>query len=239
VKTLYVTGASSGIGAAIVSLADTGGYRVGILDREPPRYELTQNMKFVACDVTSAHSLDQAQEELNSRWPHGPDAVIHCAGVYKKSPATERDENLFDRVLSINAKGSFLVASTFGKQMTQNGHGSIVLLSSIAYLLGDYVEPGAAYASSKGAVVSLARQLAVEWGPKGVRTNVVAPGVIDTPMTTIVSDAAAYQELLKTVPLRRLGDAQEVARVCLFLAGDSASYVNGAVIPVDGGQTIV
>lgn len=236
---MYVTGASSGIGRALVKVAVHAGYEVGIIDLRKPEFELSPEMEFVSCDITNADALDRAAAQLRARWPEGPDAVVHCAGIYLHEPSEERGEDLFDTVTRINTRGSFMVASTFGREMLRHSRGSIVLLSSIAYLLGDPIEPGAAYASSKGAIVSLGRQLAAEWGSRGVRTNVVVPGGIDTPMTTIVHDVKAHEELLKTIPIGRLGSAQEVAEVCLFLASPRASYVNGAVVPVDGGQTIV
>jgi 3-oxoacyl-[acyl-carrier protein] reductase len=111
-----------------------------------------------------------------------------------------------------------------------------VLLSSIAYSRGDTAEPAAHYAASKGAVVSLTRQLAVEWGTAGIRVNAVAPGVIATPMLRISDDPDRLATYLQTgVPLGRLGTAEEVAAACLFLLGDDAAYVSGAVLPVDGG----
>lgn len=242
---LYVTGAASGIGAATARLALEAGWQVGLIDRDEvglstrDRTGADDLAEAVAADVTARESLEAAARRLSERWPQGPDAVVHCAGTYLTSPAAAQDLELFDHVQSVNTRGTYLAATTLARPMLARGSGSIVLLSSIAYLLGDRIEPGAAYAASKGAIVSLGRQLAVEWGPRGVRTNVVAPGVIDTPMTTIVEDAAAHAVLLEAVPLQRLGTAEEIARVCLFLAGSGSAYVNGAVLPVDGGQSVV
>nr|WP_256449184.1 SDR family NAD(P)-dependent oxidoreductase [Paeniglutamicibacter quisquiliarum] len=239
---MAVTGAASGIGAATARLAATANYRVAMLDLTAPANDALlrrNNTVFAECDVTSRESLRSALALIEETWGQGPDAVVHCAGIYQTSATEELDLELFARVQHINTTGTFLTAGVLGRSMLERGAGSLVLLSSIAFALGDEAEPGAAYAASKGAVVSMGRQLAAEWGPRGVRTNVVAPGVIDTPMTTIVDNAQAYGDLLATHPMRRLGTAEEVARVCLFLAGPGASFVNGAVIPVDGGQCIV
>ncbi|MGB9033404.1 hypothetical protein BLJ79_15880 [Arthrobacter sp. UCD-GKA] len=239
---LAVTGATSGIGAATARLATAANYRVAMLDLAAPADEALlrhENTIFAKCDVTSRESLQSALALIEETWGQGPDAVVHCAGVYQTSATEDLDLDLFARVQNINTTGTFLTAGILGRSMLERGAGSMVLLSSIAFALGDEAEPGAAYAASKGAVVSMGRQLAAEWGPRGVRTNVVAPGVIDTPMTTIVDNERAYGDLLATHPLRRLGTAEEVARVCLFLVGPGSSYVNGAVIPVDGGQCIV
>jgi len=143
----------------------------------------------------------------------------------------------WDEVMAINVTGSMLVSQAAARQWAEAGvPGSVVLVSSIAHERGDRDEPGAHYAASKGAVVSLCRQLAVEWGPLGIRVNAVSPGVIDTPMLRLGDDPARMAAYLESaVPLGRLGRADEVAQACWFLASDLASYVSGAVLAVDGG----
>ncbi|MGW6172163.1 SDR family NAD(P)-dependent oxidoreductase [Arthrobacter sp. NPDC055138] len=236
---LAVTGAASGIGAATVQLALESGYRVAALDRKAPHCTAQENLLQLACDVTDTASLEHALGCVEERWPAGLEALVHCAGIYRTSAAETLDLAVWQEVHDVNVTGSYMAASILGRPLLRRGKGSIVLLSSIAFALGDGTEPGAAYAASKGAVVSLGRQLAAEWGPRGVRTNVVAPGVIHTPMTTIVNSQEGLGKVLENIPLQRLGAADEVAHVCLYLAGRNSSYVNGVVLPVDGGQTIV
>jgi NAD(P)-dependent dehydrogenase (short-subunit alcohol dehydrogenase family) len=231
---LVVTGAASGIGAAVVAHAVADGWDVAQIDRSfrdggevDGRY---------AADVVDEREVGDAVAAITSAWVAPPDALVHCAGVYRVAASVGVDGTAWDEVLGINARGSFLVARTVVATMLAAGNaGAVVLLGSVASSRGDAGEPSAAYAASKGAVSSLARQLAVEWGPAGIRVNAVVPGVIDTPMTTIVDDADATAALMERLPMRRLGRADEVAAACMFLVGPHSSYITGTEIVVDGG----
>ncbi|GAB6859172.1 SDR family NAD(P)-dependent oxidoreductase [Microbacterium xylanilyticum] len=236
---IVVTGAASGIGAAVRRQALSHGDIVLALDQLPPREDGEPGTFWEQCDVTDRNAVEGALLSGFERIGKPPAALVHCAGIYLTSPSETADLSVWERVLAVNATGSFQLASLVGRHMLAAGSGSIVLLSSIAWALGDNTEPSAAYAASKGAVVSLGRQLATEWGPRGVRTNVVVPGVIDTGMTTIIKDEAGFRSAVGSIPLGRIGTADEVAHVCRFLASTDASFVNGAVIPVDGGQLVM
>ena len=236
---LVVTGAASGIGRATALLAARAGWSVVGLDLTDPVPGDGPEIPMVRCDVTDEASVEEAFRAVDGIWEgRAPTAVIHCAGIYRFKPAVRTTAADWDAVVNINARGSLLVAAAAGRRMTEAPEpGSVTLLSSIAAVRGDLGEPSAAYSAGKGAVVSLARQLAVEWGPFGVRCNSVLPGVIDTPMTTVTRDPEAYAEVLRRIPAGRTGTAEEVAQLCLFLASDAASYVNGAAITADGGQS--
>ncbi|GFG51817.1 short-chain dehydrogenase [Mycolicibacterium agri] len=231
---LVVTGAASGIGAAVVALATAEGWDVAQIDRSFPSSAPTEG-RYTA-DVADQREVGQVVAAVTSAWGAPPDALVHCAGVYRVAASTEVDTAAWDEVVGINARGSFFVARAVAAGMLAAGtEGAVVLLGSVASSRGDAGEPSAAYAASKGAVGSLTRQLAVEWGPAGIRVNAVVPGVIDTPMTTIVEDADATAALLTRLPMRRLGRADEVAAACMFLAGPRSSYITGTEIVVDGG----
>ncbi len=237
---IVVTGAASGIGAATVRAALAAGHQVAALDADPDRLTRAwdgEPVLTVACDVTDAAAITTAFEAVEAAWGAPATGLVHAAGVYRIGPAAELDSAEWRTVLDINATGSFLVCQQFGRRVLAAGvPASVVLLTSIAYARGDAAEPAAHYAASKGAVVSLTRQLAVEWGKAGIRVNAVAPGVIATPMLRLTEDADRLDAYLRDgVPLGRLGTADEVAAVCLFLLGNDAAYVSGAVLPVDGG----
>jgi len=230
-----ITGAMSGIGrASAESVLEAGGRVLGI--------DLTddawQSPGFTArsADITDPESLQRALADAPALLGGAPDALIHCAGIYRFKSVLDLSPEEWEQTMRVNSTGSFLAARAAARLMT--GGGSIVLLTSVAFARGDEGEPSSAYSASKGAVVSLTRQLAVELGPRGIRVNAVAPGVIDTPMTTIVDTPEMASALTGRLPLRRLGEAAEVARVCLFLASEAASYVTGAVLPVDGGYLV-
>jgi NAD(P)-dependent dehydrogenase (short-subunit alcohol dehydrogenase family) len=235
---LIVTGAASGIGAATVARALGQGFKVAALDLEVGAIPSHSALSRYRCDVSDPTQVSQAVQNAVADWGAAPTGLVHCAGVYRTGPAETVDVSTWDLVSSVNTRGSFLVAQAVGRAMLAAGRGSIVLLSSIAWQRGDEFEPSVHYSASKGAVVSLTRQLAAEWGPRGIRTNAVAPGVIDTTMTTLTKHPEQSAAFLSSLPLRRLGTADEVAAACLFLIGPDASYINGVVLPVDGGHLV-
>ncbi|GAB6902653.1 SDR family NAD(P)-dependent oxidoreductase [Kineosporia succinea] len=233
---LLVTGAANGIGAATVRAARAQGWDVAGLDRSFPG-ETPHLTAALTADLGTDASTVAAFTELDQVWPEGPTAVVHCAGVYRVEPTSDLTAEAWDQVFGINARGSFLVARESARRMRAGG--SLVLMSSLGAERGDAHEPSAAYSASKGAIVSLTRQLSAEWGPLGIRVNAVSPGVIDTAMTSLTDDPDAAAEFFAArVPLRRIGTADEVAQVCLFLASAAAGYVSGAIVPVDGGAAI-
>ena len=234
---MVVTGAASGIGAAVAERAEADGWTVARLDIGYPKSGGRDGCHHV--DVANVDSSATALAAVTSDWGRPPDALVNAAGIYRVQPSTDLDVEAWEATLSVNARGSFLLARAVAETMMRAGTGgSLVLLGSVAALRGDAVEPSAAYSASKGAVSALVRQLAVEWAGAGIRVNGVMPGVIDTAMTTIVQDPAATAAFLSTLPLGRLGRADEVAAACLFLAGPVASYITGIEIAVDGGYLI-
>ena len=224
---IIVTGAASGIGQATATLALDRGARVALIDREP-------SPSSIRADVSDESDVVRAFEEACDSWGGAPTAVVHAAGIYRIRPTVELSVAEWTDLITVNLTGAMIVARAAARLMS--GVGAIVLVSSIAAERGDRHEPAAHYAASKGGVSALCRQLAVEWGPRGIRVNAVAPGVIDTPMLRLGDDPERRDAYLaEAVPLGRLGRAEEVAETCLFLAGPQSSYITGAVIPVDGG----
>lgn len=238
---IIVTGAANGIGRATVMRALQLGAMVFATDRSFPEEfwdelgqtspgKLRTHEGMLGEEHSVAEMLRLGRDFLGLR----ETSVIHCAGIYEVESSEAVSAEQWDRVLATNARLSFLVAKHFALGHT-GGRAALVLLTSVAYARGDWAEPAAAYAASKGAIVSMTRQLATEWGPRGIRVNSVAPGVIDTSMTTLTLNENAYRQFIDTVPLRRMGRPSEVADVCLFLCGSSATYITGSVVTVDGG----
>jgi NAD(P)-dependent dehydrogenase (short-subunit alcohol dehydrogenase family) len=245
---VIVTGGASGIGAEVVRQALDSGAFVAAIDLHQPTSDFAPSsaassspaaLSSYACDVVDVSAVERTLAAIVEHWGAPPTALVHCAGIYGTTPTVSLSVEAWDQILTVNARGTFVMAQAAGRAMLAGTEGgSIVLLTSVASDRGDSVEPSLHYSASKGAVISMTRQLAAEWGPLGIRANAVSPGVIDTPMTTLTDHPLEAEAFLSRVPLRRLGLAGEVAATCLFLAGPHASYITGAVLPVDGGMLI-
>jgi NAD(P)-dependent dehydrogenase (short-subunit alcohol dehydrogenase family) len=236
-----VTGGASGIGLATARALAREGARVALLDRDRSVSDVAGGLGGVSvvADVTDEAAVEAAVETVARELGAAPDVLVSSAGVYRVEPLLETAAGDWDAVLAVNLRGTFLVARAVVRRLAGAG-GAIVNLSSMAAVVADASEPTGHYNASKAGVIALTRQMAAEWAPLGVRVNAVCPGVIDTPMLRLMDDPAAGARYLReSVPLGRLGRADEVAELILFLASDAASYITGAAVPVDGGATIL
>lgn len=238
-----VTGGGGGIGRAVaVTLAAAGG-RVAVLDRSEGLAEETAaeiraaggTALALACDVSDTASLRAAAARVTDGL--GPCGVlVNTAALLRPGPLKDLPLDEWNALLSVNLTGCFLAAQVFGDGMLAAGRGSIVHIASIA---ADHPQGfSGAYSVSKAGVVMLSRQLALEWGPQGVRSNVVAPGMILTPMSRSFYEAPGVMAARSAVvPTRRIGQPQDIADAVAFLASPRSAYVNGEEITVDGGFT--
>jgi NAD(P)-dependent dehydrogenase (short-subunit alcohol dehydrogenase family) len=233
-KRALVTGVSSGIGAACARLFTREGARVSGLDVGKPPLDLAL-VSFHEADVREEAQVKAAVEGALHALG-GIDVVINAAGVAGGGPAHLCELAEWRRVLDINLTGTFLVSKHALAPMLAQKSGSIVNLASVEGLEGG--EGMSAYNASKGGVVLLTRNMALDYGPFGVRVNAICPGFINTPMTSVLADpsfAPVRQSIEAAHALGRLGEPEEVANVALFLASDDASFVSGGSITVDGG----
>lgn len=239
-KRAAVTGGNSGIGLAIArSLADRGA-TVAILGRSldtltSAAAEIGPGTVAVAGDVADLEDLDRFYAEVGTAFG-GVDVLVACAGIYESSRLDETTAEFFDRTVAVNFRGVFFtVQRALG--LLRDG-ASIILISSTIHESG---VPGlAVYSATKAAVRSLTRSFAAELMPRGIRVNAVSPGIIDTPIFERLGLDEANLEALRgglesQIPMGRMGDPDEVARVVSFLASDAASYLTGCEIPVSGG----
>jgi NAD(P)-dependent dehydrogenase (short-subunit alcohol dehydrogenase family) len=242
-RVAVVTGGGGGIGrATAVSLAKAGA-KVAVLDRDEKGLETTRSELralgadpvVAACDTTNTDSVTAAAEAVEKTL--GPCSIlVNTAAILRSGGLDTLSLVEWNTVLSINLTGYFLCAQIFGRQMRNLGRGSIVHIASIA--ASNAQGHSGAYSVSKAGVVMLSRQLASEWGPSGIRSNVVSPGMVITPMSQAFYDTPGVTERrTAVVPTRRIGMPQDIADAILFLASDRSSYVNGDEIVVDGGFT--
>jgi 3-oxoacyl-[acyl-carrier protein] reductase len=223
-----VTGGNRGIGKAIAEAFAANGDKVAVTYRsgEPPSGVLG-----VRCDVTDAGDVDRAFAEVEEA--HGPvEVLVANAGITKDTLVLRMSDDEWSDVIETNLTGSFRVAKRAAKGMLRLRRGRIVLISSVVGLLGSAGQVN--YAASKAGLVGMARSLARELGSRSITTNVVAPGFVETEMTSVLPEEKKA-EYLAQIPLGRYASVDEVASTVLWLASDGAAYVTGAVIPVDGG----
>ncbi len=241
-KTALVTGASRGIGEAVVRQLDAGGARVALVARSADRLEaiaaeLTNDPVVIAADLSVHESIEQISSAALTAFG-GLDVLVNNAAVERNQPASKATGEAIDETLFVNLRQAFLLCTAFAKPLFAS-EGAIVNVSSTAATGAGGTQ--GAYAASKGGLNTLTKNLANEWAPKGVRVNGVAPGLVDTEMWESTFDKlgeeAVREGFVKRVPLARWGTAEEIADVVCFLASEHAGYVTGQTIKVDGGMT--
>jgi 3-oxoacyl-[acyl-carrier protein] reductase len=223
-----VTGGNRGIGLAIAQALVADGHTVAVTSRSG---DAPDGLRAFACDVTDAASIDAAFTAIEAEL--GPvEILVANAGITRDTLLLRMSEEDFDAVLDTNLVGAFRVAKRASRLMLRARFGRLIFISSVVGLTGSAGQ--ANYSASKAGLVGFARTLARELGSRGITANVVAPGFVDTAMTQELPEERRA-EILGQVPLGRYAAPEEVASVVAFLAGDSAGYITGAVIPVDGG----
>jgi 3-oxoacyl-[acyl-carrier protein] reductase len=227
-RSVLVTGGNRGIGLAIARRLAAAGDSVTVTSRSG---EPVDGLEVVRCDVTDMVSVDEAFAVVEKQ--QGPvEVLVANAGITRDQLLALMSEDAFTQVLDTNLTGAYRTAKRAVKGMMRMRRGRLIFISSVVGLYGSAGQ--ANYASSKAGLVGLARSLARELGSRNITANVVAPGFVHSDMTAGLPEERT-KAILGAVPLARFADADEVAGVVEFLAGDAAAYITGAVIPVDGG----
>ena len=232
-RVVFVTGGNRGIGLATAEQFAAAGHRVAVTYRSSPP-ETSADLFAVKCDVSNAEEVDAAftavEEELGA-----VEILVSNAGMTRDTLVLRMGEDDFTDVLDTNLVGGFRVAKRAVKSMMRARFGRIIFLSSIVGTAGQAGQ--ANYAASKAGLVGLARSLAKEFASRGITVNIVAPGPIRTDMIDALNDDQ-QAAITGAVPLGRMGEPTEIAAAIQFLASDGASFITGAVLPVDGGMAM-
>jgi len=245
-KTAVVTGAASGIGKAIALAFANEGAEIAVADinieggNETVRQiqQLKRTAFFVETDVSESESVRNLVETTIDRFG-GLNVMVNNAGVEVFQRLADTDEQTWDRVISINLRGVYLGTRYAIPRMLENGGGAIINMASVAGLMG--AGGLAAYNASKGGVVLLTKNTAMDYGNRNIRANCICPGFIATPMVEAIMGLPGAREVKDSIinlsPAGRLGKPEEVARCAVFLASDDSSFVNGHALVVDGGMS--
>ncbi len=248
-RTAVVTGGASGIGRAIaIGLAEVGAAVVvgdirqtsRVPDERPTTVEVIKDgggqARFVEADVTEQAAVDQLMETAQTHYG-SLDILVNNAGITGAGSVEELDDAQWDRIQEVNVKGVVHGVRAALPYLRDSDHGRIINVASQRGLSGGEAPSKAAYVTSKGAVISLTRQMAIDYGPEGISVNALCPGPIRSGMTPIESDADR-ERLLEGVLTPFIGEPEDIVPATLLLAGDGARYMHGHALVVDGGYLI-
>lgn len=244
-KVAVITGSSRGIGRAIAERMAEHGARVVVTSRKLDACEeVVKAIKdkggeaiALACNISRKEDLQKLVADTLEHWG-GIDVLVCNAAVNPYyGPSIDMPDDAYDKVMNSNVRSNFWLCNMVLPQMAERGGGSIIIISSIAGLVGSSTL--GVYGLSKAADMALARNLCTEWGPKNIRANCIAPGLIRTDFARALwEDPKVYEHAVKAYPLRRIGEPDEIAGAAVFLAGPSGSFMTGQTIVIDGGGVV-
>lgn len=244
-KVAVVTGAGRGLGHAIASQYAREGASVICCDLDPASAQATANAigatggcaVAIAVDVADRAAVSAMAQQALAAFGR-VDVVCNNAGILDDFlPAADTSDALWDRVIAVNLTGPFIISRAFIPHMLEQGSGTFVNIASMAGLVAQ--AGGTAYTVSKHGVIGLTRQIAADYGQRGIRANAICPGSIDTDLSReFLKDAPEVLKIVNSVPAGRMGRPEEIAELATYLASDSAGFIHGAAMVIDGGWTI-
>ena len=242
-KTVFVTGASRGIGKEIALKYAENGYNVIInyVSEKTNVEELKKEFEekgvkalIMQADVTDATKIEEVVKKGVEEFGK-IDVLVNNAGITRDNLLMRMSEEEFDKVIEINLKGTYIVTKAVTKYMMKKRIGSIINLSSVVGVVGNAGQCN--YSASKAGIIGFTKSVAKELASRNIRANAIAPGFIETDMTAVLSDSVK-ENIHNQIPLKRMGTAKEVANLAYFLGSEESSYITGQVINIDGGMVM-
>lgn len=238
-ETALVTGGGTGLGSGIARALFQAGARVALVGRRPEVLQsaaasIDSEVRTFPADITELAALPALVAKVEDAL--GPLTIlVNNAGIHLKKPAVETSDADFDAVLRTHVAGAFALTREVGKRMVARRRGSVLFTASMASFMG--IPNIVAYTAAKTAYLGLVRALATEWGPHGVRVNAIAPGWIASPMleSALSNDPARRAKILGRIPSQKFGEPEDIGWAATYLSSPAARYVNGVILPVDGG----
>ena len=248
-KVAIVTGGAQGLGASVAAGFASQGATTVVLDiAEEAVRETAAQMQEASpkakvlgwrCDVADQEDVDDTVSRVLGEF-NQIDVLVNNAGTHCRATPVDFDPDEFNAVFAVNVRGCYYMTGAVGRAMIQRRSGSIINVAALGGGLVGLGRGGSVYGMTKGAIVSLTRDLAAEWGKYNIRVNAVAPGWMKTPITApLQNDPVKSPKVIERVPLRRWGEAEDVAGAVIFLASDCSSYITGHTMPIDGGAANV
>ena len=243
-KVAIITGAAKGMGKADALKLSSAGAKVVLTDIDLAGcQQVAEEIKkargeslVVKCDTSKKADIDNVVSETIKKFGK-IDILVNNAGIFPFEPFLQMPEQNFEKVIDVNLKGYFLMAQACAKEMAKQKSGSIVNIASIAAMVG--FAGLSHYCASKGGIVAMSNAMALELAPLGIRVNTINPGAIDTPgASTTKMTEEQRKAMLAPIPMKRQGNAEEIANAVLFLASEESSYMTGAEIVIDGGWVV-
>jgi 2-deoxy-D-gluconate 3-dehydrogenase len=240
-KKAIVTGGASGLGRGLVEGLHEAGAEVAIID-------ITDQIDAIANEIGRSgakvfgikgnlgdrEQLTQAFQASVAKLDGTLDILVNCAGIQRRNSCVDFTAKDWDDVIELNLSVTFLLSQMAGRIMAKKNKGKIINIASLLSFFGGYTVP--AYAASKGGVAQLTKAFSNEWASLGINVNAIAPGYMDTPLNTaLIADKERNRKILARIPAGRWGTPEDLKGVAIFLASEASNYVNGAIIPVDGG----
>ena len=243
-KTVLITGGSRGIGKAVAVKYAENGYQIVInyvsvkTDTQALEKELKEHgasdVLLVKADVTNSDQVEELVKKAVEKF-ETIDVLVNNAGITRDNLLIRMTEEEFDKVIETNLKGTYIVTKAVTKYMMKKRKGSIINLASVVGVSGNAGQCN--YSASKAGIIGFTKSIAKELASRNIRANAVAPGFIETDMTNVLSDTVK-ENIYAQIPLKRMGEAKEVAELIYFLGEDTSSYITGQVINIDGGMVM-